>query len=158
MYWSNILQIALVIINVVYLLSIIMTLRSNEYEWTWSMLVWPVIYGWCEKTCYGMIIDELSRGLKPNYSLDIFAVVVLSHVASIFSDSLGGYVLYIIPLYALYKVSGYALAYLKSRSDTATTEQEEVNEDDADAKRKAKKERKEQRAQKMGGVKYAKSH
>ena len=122
------------------------------------MLIWPVIYGWCEKTCYGMIIDELSRGLKPNYSLDIFAVIVLSHVASIFSDSIGGYVLYIIPAYALYKVGGYALSYLKSRSDTATTEQEETNEDPTDAKRKAKKERKEQRAQKMGGVKYAKSH
>ena len=64
-----------------------------------------------------MIISELESGLKPNYSLDIFGVLVTSHFASIFSNSAGTYVLYIIPLYCVYKVGGFALSYIKSKSE-----------------------------------------
>ena len=102
-----------------------------------------------------MIISELESGLRPNYSLDIFGVVVASHFASIFSNSAGTYVLYTVPLYCVYKVGGFALSYLKSKSESATTAQE-VELNSVEAKRKAKKERQEKRAEKMGAFKYSK--
>ena len=92
------------------------TLKSNDYAWTWSMLIWPLVYGWCEKQTFTMLISEMQGGLTPNYSLDIFGVVVTSHFLSIFSDTLGTYALYIVPIYIVYKVGGYAMSYLKSRS------------------------------------------
>ena len=160
-YWANILQIYLIVINVLYIVSLIWTLKSNDFSWTWSMLLWPAIYAWCEKQTYAMLVSELQRGLKPNYSLDIFGVVVASHTFSIYSDTLGTYILYIVPLYILYKVGGYALSYLKSKSDGARTpgSQDELSE--AEAKKKNKKERQEKRAEKMGAapgtrVKYSK--
>ena len=99
-----------------YIASLMWTLKTTDFAWTWSMLFWPVIYGWCEKQTYAMLIRELDSGLQPNYSLDIFGVVVASHFASIFSDTLGTYVLYLIPLYCFYKLGGYALSYFKSKS------------------------------------------
>ena len=145
-FWSSILQNCLISLNVFYIVILCNSVFRKKLEWTWSMIFWPIIYAALEKKTYDMIISELSSGLTPNYSLDIFGVVTLSHLLSVFSDTLGGYVLYVIPLYIFYKVGGYALAYLKSKSDTATTAQEEPEEDPAEAKRKAKKERQEKRA------------
>merc|ERR1712228_637037 len=100
-----------------------------------------------------MIIDELERGLQPNYSLDIFGVFVASHLVSSISPYYGGWILYLIPFYALYKASGFIMSYMSSGSKDT----EEGEPDAADAKKQAKKERKEARMEKMGGkVKYAK--
>ena len=103
------------------------------------MFIWPVMYGWCEKTTYSMLIDELTRGLKPNYSLDLFGVITASHFFSIFSQTIGTYILYIVPMYLVFKAGGYAMSYLKQRSADATTEEED--QDPSDAKRASKKER-----------------
>ena len=140
----------LICLNVTYIVSIMRTLKNNGMQWTWSMLIWPILYGWIEKKTFEQIITEIGNGLRPNYSLDIFGVIVGSHVVSIFSDYYGGYILYIIPMYALYKIGGYALSYLKGKSQEATSE-EAVDADETEAKRKAKKERKEKIAEKRGG-------
>ena len=68
----------------------------------------------------------------------------------------GGKVLWLMPLYALYKGGGFLLSYLSNKSkDAMTAEDKEV--DPVEAKRLAKKERKEARQEKMGGrVKHAK--
>ena len=116
------------------------TLKSNELQWTYSMIIWPLLYGWSEKKTYDFLIQDIGNGLKPGWSLDIFAVIVGSHVFSIFSDTLGNYVLYIVPLYLLYKGGEYGLSYLKSKSQAATTE--DPTEDDPQEKKKQdKKER-----------------
>ena len=68
---------------------------------------------------------------------------------SVFSDTYGTYVLYLVPAYGLYIVLGYLFSYLKSRSDSATTADPE--DDPSLAKQKAKKERQRQRAEKLSG-------
>ena len=103
-------------------MSVLLAIKTNDYEWTIMMILWPFIYAYLEYQAYKMLISELSSGLKPNYSLDGFGVITTSHVFSIFNDTLGTYVLYLVPLYLLYTVGGYAFSYLKSKSDSATTE------------------------------------
>ena len=155
-YWANIMQITLALVNMGYLFSLLARIRANEYEWFYSDVIWVLVYAWVEKTTYGMITDELERGLKPNYSLDIFGVVVLSHAVSIVSDYWGGKVLWLMPLYVAMKGGSFFFGYMSNKSKSATTaEDKEV--DPAEAKKQAKKERKEARQEKMGGrVKYAK--
>ena len=115
-YWSNVLQILIAAVNVLYIVSILYTLKETEFDWYWGMFIWPVIYAWSENKIYGMLISEIGNGLTPNYSLDMFGVIMGSHFLSIFSDSWGTYVLYLVPLYLVYKFGGYALEYLKGKS------------------------------------------
>ena len=121
-FWQNILQVFLTVLNVIYVMAVVYQIKSSDGEWTFMMLLWPIIYGYLEYKGYQMLISELESGLKPNYSLDGFAVITGSHFCSIFSSDIGTYVLYLVPMYLIYKVGGYAFSYLKSKSDSATTE------------------------------------
>ena len=117
-YWSNILQVLLAVVTVSYVMKLLWVIRSSEEgEWTYMMFIWPIIYFFCERTTYNMLIDELTRGLKPNYSLDLFAVITFSHFVSIFSETFGTYILYTVPLYIVYKLGGYLMSYLKMKSN-----------------------------------------
>ena len=87
------------------------------------MIIWPVIYIQCEKTIYGMLMDEMTRGVNSTYSLDMFGVITASHFSSIFSQTVGTYFLYLLPLYVFFKLGGWFLSWLKQRSAEATTEE-----------------------------------
>ena len=63
LYWSSIMQVALAVINSVYLFSILWTIRASDYMWYYSDVVWLCIYAYIEKKTYDMICDELERGL-----------------------------------------------------------------------------------------------
>ena len=127
-------------INVVYIMSLLYSLKQSGFEWSLWMVFWPCFYAYLESKTFSMIIREIGNGLKPELSLDLFGVITLSHVVSIFSDAYGTYVLYLVPLYGLYKIGSFAFSYLKGKSDAATTA-EKSELDPQEAKKKAKKER-----------------
>ena len=116
LYWSANLQIFLLLLNVAYIVSLGLHLKNNGMQWTWSMPIWIGLYGWAEKATYGMIINQMRMGVGLGTSLDLFGVTVVSHFLSIFSDSLGTYVLYVVPVYLVYKFGGYAVSFCRGRS------------------------------------------
>ena len=154
-YWSSVMLISLIVINSLYFFVLLAEIKGRNFEWYYGDIIWLILYGWIEKKCYSMIVDELERGLTPNYSLDVFGVFVSSHLVSCFSTYYGSWVLYILPGYVLYKGGGFLMSYMSNKSKDAMTEEEKP--DAIEAKRLAKKERKDARQEKMGGkVKYAK--
>ena len=63
LYWSSIMQVWLAVINVIYLFSILQRIRTDDYMWYYSDVIWLCIYAYVEWKTYGMITDELERGL-----------------------------------------------------------------------------------------------
>ena len=135
-YWSGILQPTLILINALYFMSILWKLRGgsddedaeeiekdiSESSWTWSGVIWPILFPVGEYYSYNWLMNDLYSGNKPVYTLDLFAVLTASHFMAIFSDTLSSYVLYLVPLYLGYTALSWIFWYLKSRSDSATTE------------------------------------
>ena len=58
-------QVTLALVNAAYLMSLLTRIKANDYEWYYSDIIWFLIYGWVEKTTYGMIKSELESGIKP---------------------------------------------------------------------------------------------
>ena len=76
--------------------------ETTSSSWTWSGVLWPVIYPVGEYYCYNWLMSDLQNGNKPVYTLDLFAVLTVSHFLAIISDTLSSYVLYLVPLYGCY--------------------------------------------------------
>ena len=133
-YWSNIMQVVLAVVNAAYLFSILHRIKNDDYMWYYSDIIWVLIYGWVEKTTYGMITKELESGLQPQYSLDIFGVVVLSHAVSIVSPYWGGKVLWLMPLYVGVKGGSFFFSYMSNKSKSAMTADDKET-DPAEAKK-----------------------
>ena len=134
LYWRNIMQVTLALVNAGYFMSLLTRIKTNDYEWYYSDIIWFLIYIWVEKTTYGMITSELESGLKPQYSLDIFGVFVLSHAVSIFSPYWGGKVLWLVPLYIALKGGSFFFSYMSNKSQNAMTA-EDKDVDPAEAKK-----------------------
>jgi hypothetical protein len=62
-----------------------------------------------------MLLNEIEMGLTPGYTLDLFAVLAVSQLFSVFSSFWGTIILYLIPLYILYKYGGLAASYFCGR-------------------------------------------
>lgn len=75
-YWQKILNVFILLLNGLYLLSLY--LRFNEETSLWWEIAWTLAYVYPEHKLKGMILNEINSGLRPNYSLDIFAIFVLS--------------------------------------------------------------------------------
>mmetsp|Transcript_16623 Transcript_16623/g.19792 ORF Transcript_16623/g.19792 Transcript_16623/m.19792 type:complete len:142 (+) Transcript_16623:3-428(+) len=119
-YWSNILQVVLAIVNVLYPMSLLYSIKESG-EWSFWTLLWPFIYAYLEYKTYQMLISALQSGLKPEYSLDAFAVILLSHCVAIFSDIYATYILYLFPAYIVFKALSYLKDYIKQKSNDAMT-------------------------------------
>ena len=57
-FWTGILRPFLVILNVCYIWAILYTIRTYE-RWTYSDIIWPVLYMWIGYKVYHMIKSEL---------------------------------------------------------------------------------------------------
>jgi len=75
-YWQKILNALILILNGFYLFSLYV--RFNEETSLWREIAWTLAYIYPEYKLKDMILNEIDRGLRPNYSLDIFAIFVLS--------------------------------------------------------------------------------
>ena len=77
-YWANVLQMGLAALNVLYVFSVLYSLKQNEFSWSLMMFVWPCVYAYLEWHAYKMVIRELASGLQPRTSQDLLAVLILS--------------------------------------------------------------------------------
>ena len=106
--------------------------------------MWVLFYGFVDNKLMWMVISELERGMRPHWTLDAFAAITVSQVFCLFSPYYGGLVLWLGPIYLVYKFGGMALKFF---FPSKQAEPEATPEDD---KKAAKKEKKQER------VKYAK--
>ena len=51
-FWQNILQVFLTVLNVIYVMAVVYQIKSSDGEWTFMMLLWPIIYGYLEYKGY----------------------------------------------------------------------------------------------------------
>ena len=124
--WALIMQVLIVLLSVCYFMTIAYKLKSNGLSsWTFGDIFWPIFYFLVEYKTYSWICADLSRGLKPMYSLDIFGVMCLSQFVSIFSTWYGTLILYLIPLYAIYKIGSLAMGYFGGGSKKGPENTEE---------------------------------
>ena len=110
-YWQPILNWLLVAINMLYLLSFYFNYNSENSSLWWETL-WIVFYVYPEVKFKNYMLNEIDSGLRPNYSLDFFAILVVSQVFSLYSYSWGNFVLMICPIVLVYKFGGYLYAWL----------------------------------------------
>ena len=75
-YWQKILNVFILLLNCLYILSLY--LRYSEETSLWWEAVWTAAYIYAEYKLEGMILNEIDSGLRPNYSLDFFGILVFS--------------------------------------------------------------------------------
>jgi SRP-independent targeting protein 2/TMEM208 len=102
---------------------------------------------------YGLVKNCLENGLTPGYTLDVFAINLLSQFILCFTRY-GWYIYMIVPGYLGWKATGFIWQYLASKSDQARIPEEKKVIDPKEAKKMAKMERKEQKGQR---VKYVRA-
>ena len=76
--WQPILHYGFLSLQAIYLVSIIL---AGVYFSVWQWL-WFAFYYCVGQKSYKWILRELEQGIKPNYSLDVFAVVALSQLTN----------------------------------------------------------------------------
>ena len=162
--WQNALFMLLCAVNAlqaiktVYLFLIGRHSLDVPYTWSYWDLIWWCAYVYLTHKSSVQICSEVENGSTPHYSLDFFGVVLVSQIVCIAGFySLSGYILWIVPGYAVYKLGGYVLSYFGFfKGGRGKGDQEDADQDPASQKRQAKKERKEARMEKQGGVRYKK--
>jgi hypothetical protein len=81
---------------------------AGAYFSVWEWL-WFVFYYFVGQKSYKWILRELEQGIKPNYSLDVFAVVALSQLTNTVWSFGATLVLCAFPAYFVYYFGGWIL-------------------------------------------------
>eukprot|EP00347_Sterkiella_histriomuscorum_P020807 403336387 len=117
---------------------------------TWDYIA-LVLFGLVTRTTYNMICASLEDGLQPEYSLDIFAINIVSQLVLTFTRY-GWWVYSLVPAYISYKLFGFIWRYL-GKTTQKTTDESEEQVDPKTAKKLAKQQKKESKGER---VKYVK--
>ena len=51
-YWSEILMVMLICLNSAYFFRTLGDIKTREYEWYYSDVIWVIIYAWVERKTY----------------------------------------------------------------------------------------------------------
>ena len=81
---------------------------AGAYFSVWEWL-WFAFYYFVGQKSYQWILKELEQGIKPNYSLDVFAVVALSQLTNTVWSFGATLVLCAFPAYFVYYFGGWIL-------------------------------------------------
>ena len=83
-----------------------------------------VLFGIVSRSTFKMICGSLEDGLRPEYSLDIFAINLLSQIVLSFTRY-GWWIYALVPGYIGMKITGWIWSYLSSRTEKGNDEAED---------------------------------
>ena len=157
LFWTSIMTKLIFLVNLIYIISLFIAWKyypagpvysgdhivgENFGVTTWD-LIGLLLFSLVTYVFYGMVKNCLLAGLTPGYTLDIFAINLVSQFIISFTRY-GWWVYSIVPGYIGWKMFGYVWGYI-GRSRGEVVKEEERPVDTKEAKRMAKKERKEER-------------
>ena len=109
-YWATIMQALILVVNFLYIGSYVYASKYSEiFKWSYWDIIWFAIYLFVTLKTYQMICNALESGVKQEYVIDVFAVVLASQALSSYSPFWGGKILLLIPAYLVYAFGGYVV-------------------------------------------------
>ena len=51
-YWSDIMLLALIVVNAMYFMRVLSDIKSRDFEWYYSDVIWLIVYVWIERKTY----------------------------------------------------------------------------------------------------------